>query len=396
MPIVLRHNINSFILVILAALLALPGPLPAQTQKTGPAATPPPSSTRAQPYRVPIFNLPDQVTLCGEKFPLDNPDVYERLDMEFTIVVHGRAQVLLWLKRAGKYFPHIEKRLAAQGLPNDLKYLAVAESDLRAHAHSPAKALGTWQFIAATAKRFGLRKDKNFDDRLSYERSTEAAMGYLRKLKNDFGSWLLAMAAYNCGEGRVRREIKEQGVADYFRMDLPHETERYIYRIAAIKIVLDNPEKYGYSVDSVRTYTPQKYDRVSVNIGGPIHFTRAAKAIGTDYKVLRELNPEIRSRNMPVGSYKIRVPAGLGSKMSAFLKTAAKAPAKAKKAPAKKTAKAEKSSTKKKEMKYWEVKAGDTLAKISRETGVSINTIRNLNKISGTSIIVGQKLRLYQ
>jgi len=143
--------------------------------------------------------LPPAVVLCGEPLPLNDRQVWESLDREFTIAVWNRAQVFLWLKRAGRYFPFIEAKLAAAGMPDDLKYLAVAESDLQSHVRSPAGAMGTWQFMDRTAQGHGLEKNQQLDERRNFERSTAAALSYLQALRRQFGSWTLAMAAYNCG-----------------------------------------------------------------------------------------------------------------------------------------------------------------------------------------------------
>ncbi len=207
----------------------------------------------------PVFNAfpcPKKLTLCGERMPLENPLVLEMLDREFTVVVWDHARVFMLLKRAARYFPFIEKALRDAGMPDDLKYLAVAESALIPYARSTSGALGHWQFIPETGQRKGLRKDHSVDERMALERSTEAAILYLTQLNQMFGSWTLAMAAYNCGENRIDKEIREQKVADYYRLNLPTETERYIFRIAAIKIILENPRRYGYVLPEDQLYRP--------------------------------------------------------------------------------------------------------------------------------------------
>ena len=225
-------------------------------------------------------------------------------------------------ERAGRYFPHIERRLAEEGLPNDLKYLAVAESDLRSHVSSPARACGTWQFMPSTGTIYGLRRDKEFDDRYNFFWSTEAAIKYLKRLKRMFGKWTLAMASYNCGEGRVAGAIKEQGVRDYFQLNLPYETERYIFRIAAIKIIMENPERYGFRMPTDRAYKPIPAEIIAVNLDREVHITDAAKSAGLTYKAIKEMNPEIKGDYLPKGTYTIRVPLGAAKKMSAFLGSA--------------------------------------------------------------------------
>jgi LysM repeat protein len=362
-----RFNMRIFALMLVVLFSMTTAPATAQTQ---PSPIP--------YYQVPDFPLPQNVSLCGERFPLENRDVFERLDLEFTIAVHGHAQVSLWLKRGARYFPHIDQELAKAGLPGDLKYLAVAESDLRPHVYSPAQALGTWQFIPSTGKRFGLTQNRHFDERLDFEESTDAAISYLKKLYNEFGSWLLAMAAYNCGEGCVRRAMSEQGAPDYFHLNLPRETERYVYRIAAIKLILENPQKYGYHVAPQNRYQPLNLDVIQVRLSRPVHFRDAAQAIGTYYKVLKELNPEIKGSYLPEGQYEFNVPAGMGPKLTRFLK----------KVPAAKAAPSASGDS------VYVVKRGDTLLAISRRTGVSVNTIKSLNNIKGSKIQVGQKLKL--
>ena len=156
------------------------------------------------------FPIPKSISLCGEPMPLENRHVWEMMDREFTISVWDRAQVFMWIKRAGRFLQYIEKKLAEERMPDDLKYLAIAESSLITHIRSRKGAVGTWQFMPHTARRNGLRKDRVMDERLDFERSTEAALRYLKRLKEMFGAWTLAMAAYNCGETRLGKEIKKQ------------------------------------------------------------------------------------------------------------------------------------------------------------------------------------------
>ena len=328
------------------------------------------------------FPMPRNADLCGEGIPLENRHAYEMLDRELTLVAWDRAQVFMWLKRSGRYFPHIEKRLRDEGMPDDIKYLAVAESSLLHYVGSYAGAKGTWQFMPETGVRFGLRKSAQFDDRYSFERSTEAALKYLKRLHGIFGSWTLAMAAYNCGEGRVMESIKDQNVREYYRLNLPLETERYIYRIAAIKLVLSNPKKYGYDLSPERVYQPYDVDRVQVDLKKDVHISDAARAIGTDFKVIKELNPEVFGSHLPRGSYYIFVPQGSGAKMTAFLDRANK------------ETKSDSTARRTSSVKRYRVKAGDTLLSISRRTGVPVSTIKSLNNIRGSHIIAGQTLRL--
>ena len=259
--------------------------------------------------------LPDKLTLCGEPMPLGSPAVREMLDRELTISAWQPEQVFMWVKRSGRAFPVIEKRLAELGMPDDLKYLAVAESSLLPYIESNKAAVGTWQMIEETGVRNGLRKNEFIDDRRSLESSTDGALRYLQKLQQEFGSWAVALAAYNCGEARVRREIDIQKVTDYYRLNLPLETERFVFRIAAIKLVLENPQRYGYVIPKDHIYRPEKVDVITVDLKSPVAIGALSQETGVDFKILKELNPEFTGYVLPAGSYQLRAPKGLGSKV---------------------------------------------------------------------------------
>jgi hypothetical protein len=253
--------------------------------------------------------LPSKVVLCGQNLDLSRPSVRERLETEFILAVNQPAQVALWQRRAREYFPLIEASLKEAGLPEDLKYLAVAESDLRPSIISPAGALGLWQFMPATARRFGLTVNNRFDQRHLPEDLLEAAKTYLKSLHAAFGDWPLALAAYNAGEGRIKKAMAEQGVRDYSQLDLPRETERYVYRIAAIKIILENPEGYGFTASLPdQAYRPLPRDRRTVTVPAGSKWPALAKAAGCDYKMLRILNPHLQESAFS-GTYEVRVPA---------------------------------------------------------------------------------------
>ena len=296
--------------------------------------------------------VPESLSVCGEAMPLEIPAVREMLDRELTISAWGQAQVFMWIKRAGRVFPLIEKTLAELGMPDDLKYLAVAESSLLAYIESNISvwdqaqvfmwikragrvfpliekrlaelgmpddlkylavaesslltyiesnkgAVGTWQMIEETGVRNGLRKDELVDERNSPEIATRAALRYLQSLRQEFGCWTLALAAYNCGEARLRREIDIQKVADYYRLNLPLETERFVFRIAAIKLIMQHPERYGYDIPKEHIYKPVKSDSIAVKLENPVHITDVAQGIGTDFKIIKELNPELTGYLLP-------------------------------------------------------------------------------------------------
>ncbi|UQZ89102.1 murein transglycosylase [Deltaproteobacteria bacterium Smac51] len=282
-------------------------PISAAPDVPGPAA----SVERRLDYR-----LPARVTLCGESLDLQKRSVYERLDNEFIRIVNHPAQVALWQRRAAIFFPKIEAGLKAAGLPDDLKYLAMAESDLRPWVVSPSGALGIWQFMPATARHFGLTVSPKIDQRQLSETSLTAATKYLRSLRGKFGSWSLAMAAYNAGDGRIARAVSAQGTNDYYQLDLPRETERYVYRIAAIKVVMENSAGYGLSSPVPRAhYQPAAYVEKTVDFKTAIAWPALAKKLGCDYKELRLLNPHIRTASLS-GSYQFRVPPGVEKKLA--------------------------------------------------------------------------------
>ena len=178
------------------------------------------------------FKLPKEVSLCGEVFPLEDRNIWENLDREFLLALSNEAQVLLWMKRARRYFPPIEKKLKEMGLPDDLKYVTITESSLRPEAVSSSGAGGIWQFIPSTGEKYGMRRNRSIDERFDFFKATEGALSYLKYLYEEFKSWTLSMAAYNAGENRVRKEVDLQKTGNYFYLDLPLETERYVYKIA--------------------------------------------------------------------------------------------------------------------------------------------------------------------
>jgi hypothetical protein len=265
-----------------------------------------------QPGQIKVdYVMPSSVTLCGETIPLDRPSVRERLEAEFLLAVNHKAQVELWRRRAKRYFPLIENSLRKAGLPDDLKYLAVAESDLRPGVSSPAGATGLWQFIPSTARHFGLTVNSQMDLRLLPEPLLAIGMKYLNQLNQRFGSWALAMAAYNSGEARISQALSAQGANyDYYQLKLPLETERYVYRIAAIKIVLEGAARYGFNdVPPDNLYQPVVYKEIARTFDEPVNWADLAKEIGCDYKILRLLNPHLGAMiALKGGPFPLRLP----------------------------------------------------------------------------------------
>ena len=267
-----------------------------------------------------VYKLPEVVSICGENVPLEEKKVWEVLDHEFLSALGSEVQVLLWMKRARRYFPYIEKKLSEMNLPDDLKYLAVAESGLRPYAVSSARAAGVWQFIPSTGEKYGMRGTRDIDDRFDVFKATEGALTYLKTLYEEFRSWPLAMAAYNAGETRIRKEVALQKTSDYFHLDLPLETERYVYRIAVAKIILLDPKKYGFSLDEKDFYDVLQYDRVQVELPMPLPIIDVASAIGVYYKDIKEMNLHLTGEAIPSGVQALSLPPGSSERFWTFFK----------------------------------------------------------------------------
>lgn len=265
------------------------------------------------------YRLPKEITLCGERIPLEDRRVWENLDREFLIAMDSHAQILLWMKRARRYFPLIEKRLKEMNLPDDLKYVPIVESALRPHAVSSAGAAGIWQFIPSTGKKYGMRRSKTLDERFDFFKATEGALHYLKNLFEEFGSWSLALAAYNAGENRIRREIDLQKTKNYFYLDLPTETERYVYKIAVAKIILSNPKQFGFDLDDRELYDPLQWERVRIELKQSLPIMEAVRATGSSYKELKEMNLHLLEEAIPPGTHFLNLPEGTSERFMSFL-----------------------------------------------------------------------------
>jgi hypothetical protein len=277
---------------------------------------------KSVPPLVSSIRIQPPLDFCGEDVPLDNQEVRERLEKELLLTLADRPQVLLWLKRSPRYLPFIEKELAANGMPDDLKYVAFAESALRPHAGSPAGAIGFWQFIRPTGIRYGLVINSDFDERRSIYKSTRAAIDYFKDLYSEFNSWSLAAAAYNMGEEGLRSEILLQEVNDYYRLYLPLETQRYLFRIISAKLVLKDPAKFGFYIADNDLYLPFEFDEISVNLNRRTPIRIIARAAKTDFKRIKDLNPDIRGHYMIPGKHTILVPRGSSKGFSGRLSEA--------------------------------------------------------------------------
>jgi hypothetical protein len=261
--------------------------------------------------------LPGRVVLCDKMIPLSSEDAREGFERELCNFLHDRGLLTVLVKRYGKFSPVISEEIERMRLPQDLIYLAIVESYLNPRAVSKADARGMWQFIRETGVREGLTINDNVDERYSVKRSTRSALGHLARLHAKFGDWLVAMAAYNAGEGRLRQVLQNQNTRDFFDMYLPEETERYIYRIAALKEILSNPDKYGLSVAKGDCYRPYGVVEMIVSLRDETHTARLARAMDLPYRSFRLYNLHIQRYWLPRGTYYLYVPI---EKRDAFLR----------------------------------------------------------------------------
>lgn len=264
------------------------------------------------------YKLPQEVSLCGERIPLEDRNMWENLDREFLVALSNEAQILLWMKRARRYFPHIEKRLKEMGLPDDLKYVTITESSLRPEVVSSSGAAGIWQFIPSTGEKYGMRRNRAFDERFDFFKATDGALAYLKSLHEEFKSWTLSMAAYNAGENRIRKEIELQRTRDYFYLDLPLETERYVYKIAVAKIILSDPTRYGFYLDEKEFYDSLQVERIQIELPRPLPIIEVARATGFFYKTIKEMNPHLSEENIPPGIHFLNLPPGTSGQFLDF------------------------------------------------------------------------------
>jgi len=254
--------------------------------------------------------IPDNVSFAGEKMPLEQFDVKEALDRELLSNSYFHSQTIRYIKLAPRYFPVIEPILKEMGIPDDFKYLAVAESGFNPRAASPAGAVGFWQFLDVTAKEYGLEVNKEIDERYHVEKSTYAFCSYLRSSYNKFGSWTLAAASYNGGMARVQSQKSRQKMSEYYDLLFVEETQRYVFRIAALKLIMENPEQYNFVVKENEKYPFIKTREVEIN--GPVkNFADFAIEQGINYKLLKDFNPWLRDdklTNAAGKKYTVKIP----------------------------------------------------------------------------------------
>jgi hypothetical protein len=320
----------------------------------------------------------EALTFCGEEVPLSENGIKERLERELLICLDNKDDIIMWLKRANRYFPYVENILKNHSMPDDLKYIAIAESALRTHASSNKGAVGYWQFIEPTAIKYGLTVNNDIDERRNFFLSTNAAIRYLEDLYNIFGSWTLAAAAYNMGEDGLKTEILVQKVNNYYKLYLFQETQRYIFRILAIKMILSDPGKYGYFLTKEDLYNPIDFDQVQITTDQPVPLNIIAEAANTYFKTIRELNPQIRNYYLPTGSFILHVPKGASvgfaerydNILSKWLKE--------------------------KDNQIYTIQSGDNLSSIADRLNVSVKALMIWNGLTSASkLTVGQKIFVF-
>ncbi len=252
--------------------------------------------------------VPSYIDFAGEQVPTHIPDVKERLERELLVTAYRHSNTFLLLKKQTRWFPVIEQILREEGVPDDFKYLCVAESGM-AQVVSPARAVGFWQFLERTGKEYGLEINSEVDERYHVEKSTRAACQYLKQAKARFGSWTDAAASYNMGMAGLNNQMTRQGESNYYDILLNSETSRYVFRILAFKEVLSNPQQYGFMLDYQDQYQPYQYKEVFVDYSID-DFATFAKQYNTNYKTLKILNPWLRDKSLTVqkNTYMIKVP----------------------------------------------------------------------------------------
>lgn len=260
-------------------------------------------------YSIFAVDIPKDLNFASEKIPLNNYDVFETIDREFLVNTYWQSQTILFLKRANKFFPIIEPILKKNNIPDDFKYLAIAESGLT-NASSPSGAKGFWQFLKNTGKEYNLEITKEVDERYNIEKSTQAACDFLNKSYKKFNNWTLAAASYNMGMNGLNKQLKRQYTNNYWDLLLNSETARYVNRIVAIKTIMSNPDKFGFHIRKKDLY--EYIETYSVTVDTTItDLGLFAYKNGVNYKLLKIYNPWLRDNklyNKKRKEYKILIP----------------------------------------------------------------------------------------
>ena len=262
-------------------------------------------------YKISSFELNNHIDFCGEKVPLHSQDILERYEYEIVKNAHWHSEIILLYKRSGKFFPMIEKLLKEYEIPDDFKYLCVIESGL-SNAVSPVGASGFWQIMKKTGQEYGLEINKDVDERYHLEKATRVACKYFKRAYAKFGSWTLVAASYNMGISGVAKRLKKQKVNSYYDLLLNRETSRYVFRILALKEIMNHPEKFNFSFDHTKKYqpVPLRYESIDTSVSDLVVWSLTH---GINYKILKIFNPWLKSERIPNKvnkSYQVAVPTG--------------------------------------------------------------------------------------
>lgn len=260
-------------------------------------------------YGIFAINQPEDLNFAGEEIPIYSSEIWERIDKELLKNTYWQSNTMLYFKKANKYFPIIEPILKEYNIPDDFKYLALIESGLD-NVVSPAGASGFWQILKGTAREHGLEVNSAIDERYNLEKATVVACEYLQDAYNKFGNWTMAAASYNMGKNGARRRIEKQESNNYYNLYLNNETSRYVFRIIAVKEILQNPRKYGFMFREKDLYSMPNYTTVEVD-STIVDLADFAKKNGINYKLLKQFNPWLRSTSLPDKSrrkYILKIP----------------------------------------------------------------------------------------
>jgi len=268
------------------------------------------SQTNVIPSLIDAVRVSGEMEFCGVKISLGDPEIRQSLEKELLIAANNIPQVILWMKRSAQYFPHIENILKQENMPLDLKYVPVVESALLSGSNSSKGAVGYWQFLESTGKRYGLRIDDAVDERRNVFKSTRAACYYFKKLNTEFNSYLLALSAYNMGEFGLNTEIAAQENNDFFSLYLPLETQRYVFKMIAAKMILEDPERFGFFLKPSDFYPEFRFSKINLKLNNQIPIVLVAKAANTYFKTIKEMNPEIRGYYLDPGEITLLIPEG--------------------------------------------------------------------------------------
>jgi len=316
---------------------------------------------------------PKDFSLCGEPVPFELDHVRERFEKEMLLSLWDRPQVLLWLKRTTRYMPFISQTLHKFGMPDDIKYLAIVESALRPHAGSPKGAMGFWQLMPDTARKYGLTVDEFVDQRRDLYLSTPAAFDYLKVLHDKFSSWTLALAAYNMGEEGLEAEMLEQRTGDYYC-----QTQRFIFRILSVKLIVSDPAAYGFQLEPEDFYAPINFDTVTIDCFQEVPIRLVAEAADSLFKEIKDLNPHLRGHYVQAGRHEVRVPQGRTTGFEGKFDDLVQ------------------SHSQERSQRIYVVQSGDSLSSIAKKFGVPLQSLLIWNRIGlEKALHPGDRLVIY-